>query len=76
MYIQLKKFDDLTGSIIRDLGDSDAFVFRLSEMYLIAAEGYMMGGQSATAVTKLNELRTARAIAVSRMCSRRTKKHR
>ncbi len=42
MYIQLKKFDDLTGSIIRDLGSRDAFVFRLSEMYLIAAEGYMM----------------------------------
>ena len=39
MYIQLKKFDDLTGSIIRDLGSRDAFVIRLSEMYLIAAEG-------------------------------------
>jgi hypothetical protein len=62
MYIQLKKFDDLAGSIIRDLGDRDYFVFRLSEMYLIAAEGYMMGGQPATAVQKLNELRTARAI--------------
>ena len=44
MYIQLKKFDDLTGSIIRDLASRDAFVFRLSEMYLIAAEGYMMSG--------------------------------
>ena len=27
MYIALKKFDDLTGSIIRDLGSRDAFVF-------------------------------------------------
>jgi starch-binding outer membrane protein, SusD/RagB family len=63
MYIQLKKFDDLNGSIIRDLGSRDAFVFRLAEMYLIAAEGYMMSGQSATALTKLNDLRTARAIA-------------
>lgn len=62
MYIALKKFDDLNGSIIRDLGSRDAFVFRLSEMYLIAAEGYMMSGQSAPAVTKLNALRTARAI--------------
>lgn len=62
MFIQLKKFDDLTGSIIRDLGDRDAFIFRLAEMYLIAGEGYMMGGQPATAITKLNELRTARAI--------------
>jgi hypothetical protein len=62
MYIQLRKFDDLTGSIIRDLASRDAFVIRLSEMYLIAAEGYMMSGQSASAVTKLNALRTARAI--------------
>jgi hypothetical protein len=62
MYIQLKKFDDYTGSIIRDLGSRDAFVFRLSEMYLIAAEGYMMAGQSAQAIQKLNELRTVRAI--------------
>jgi hypothetical protein len=62
IYIQLKKFDDLTGSIIRDLGSRDAFVIRLSEMYLIAAEGYMMSSQSAAAITKLNALRTARAI--------------
>jgi hypothetical protein len=58
----LKKFDDLTGSIIRDLGSRDAFVIRLSEMYLIAAEGYMMSGQSSLAVGKLNALRSARAI--------------
>jgi hypothetical protein len=63
MYIQLKKFDDLTGSIIRDLGSRDAFVIRLAEMYLIAAEGYMKSGQPALAIDKLNELRTARAIA-------------
>ena len=31
-------------------------------MYLIAAEGYMMGGQSSNAILKLNALRTARAI--------------
>jgi hypothetical protein len=62
MYIALKKFDDLSGTIIRDLGDRDAFVFRLSEMYLIAAEGYMMSGQPGAALTKLNALRTARAI--------------
>jgi hypothetical protein len=62
MYIQLKKFDDYSGSIIRDLGSRDAFVFRLAEMYLIAAEGYMMSGQSGPAIDKLNELRAARAI--------------
>lgn len=63
MYIQLKKFDDLNGSIIRDLGSRDFFVLRLAEMYLIAAESRMMAGQSAAAIQKLNELRTARAIA-------------
>jgi starch-binding outer membrane protein, SusD/RagB family len=62
MYIALKKFDDLNGTIIRDLSDRDAFVFRLSEMYLIAAEGYMMAGQTGQAISKLNALRTARAI--------------
>ncbi len=62
MYIQCKKFDDYTGSIIRDLGSRDAFVLRLSEMYLIAAEGYMMSGQPSLAMDKLNELRAARAI--------------
>jgi len=62
MYIALKKFDDLNGSIIRDLADRDVFVFRLSEMYLIAAEGYMMAAQSSQAIQKLNTLRTARAI--------------
>ncbi len=63
MYINLKKFDDLTASIIGNLSERDAFVIRLSEMYLIAAEGYMMAGQSAQGISKLNALRTARAIA-------------
>ena len=64
MYIALKKFDDITStaSVIRDLGDRDAFVFRLSEMYLIAAEGYMMSGQSGSAISRLNDLRNVRAI--------------
>jgi starch-binding outer membrane protein, SusD/RagB family len=62
MYIQLKKFDDLTGSVIRDLCSRDAFVIRLSEMYLIAAEGLMMSGNSGAAVQRLNDLRIARQI--------------
>ena len=62
MYINLKKFDDLTGSVNRILGDRDYFVIRLSEMYLIAAEGYMMSGNSSKAIGKLNALRNARAI--------------
>jgi hypothetical protein len=62
MYIQLKKFDDYTGSVIRDLSARDAFVIRYAEMYLIAAEAYMMSSQPALAIDKLNELREARAI--------------
>ena len=62
MYIQFRKFDDLNSSIIGIVCGRDAFVIRLSEMYLIAAEGYMMSGSSGPAITKLNELRTARAI--------------
>jgi hypothetical protein len=61
MYIQLKKFDDYTGSIIRDLGSRDAFIFRLSEMYLIAAEAYMKSGSAGLASQKLNDLRQVRA---------------
>ena len=62
MYIQFRKFDDINSLIIVTLGGRDAYVFRLSEMYLIAAEGYMMSGSSGQAITKLNELRNARAI--------------
>ena len=65
MYIALKKFDDIssTATVIRDLGDRDIFVLRLSEMYLIAAEGYMMSGSSSQAISRLDDLRNARAIA-------------
>ncbi len=62
MYIGLKKNDDLNSPTIGILGGRDSFVFRLSEMYLIAAEAYMMSGSSGAAITKLNELRSARAI--------------
>ena len=44
MYIGLKKNDDLNSPTIGILGGRDSFVFRLSEMYLIAAEAYMMSG--------------------------------
>jgi starch-binding outer membrane protein, SusD/RagB family len=62
MFIGLKKNDDLNSPTIGILGGRDSFVFRLSEMYLIAAEAYMMSGSSGEAITKLNELRSARAI--------------
>lgn len=62
MYIALKKFDDLSGTLIRDLCSRDAFVVRLSEMYLIAAEGHMMSNEPTEAISSLNDLRNARAI--------------
>jgi hypothetical protein len=62
MFFQFRKFDDINSSIINTLGGRDAFVFRLSEMYLIAAEAYMMSGSSSQAISKLNDLRNARAI--------------
>ena len=40
MYIQLKKFDDLTGSDNQGSGHREMHSsFRLAEMYLIAAKG-------------------------------------
>ncbi len=62
MFIQFRKNDDLNSSTIGILSGRDAFVFRLSEMYLIAAESYMMSGSSGQAIARLNELRAARAI--------------
>lgn len=62
MFIQFKKFDDLRSSIIVTQSGRDAFVMRLSEMYLIAAEAYMRSNSPGPAITKLNELRTARAL--------------
>jgi hypothetical protein len=63
LFIALSKFDDWgTGSpLIRDLCPRDAFVFRLSEMYLIKAEAELATGGNA--LSTLNVLRDARAIA-------------
>ncbi|MDR0412799.1 MAG: RagB/SusD family nutrient uptake outer membrane protein [Dysgonamonadaceae bacterium] len=63
LFISLSKFDDWgTGSpLIRDLCPRDAFVFRLSEMYLIKAEAELAAGGNA--LSTLNTLRDARAIA-------------
>ncbi|MEN9444333.1 MAG: hypothetical protein RIS47_1223, partial [Bacteroidota bacterium] len=62
MYIALKKFEDDSHTAFLDWSARDIMVFRLSEMYLIAAEGYMMSGQASKAITSFNALRSARAI--------------
>ncbi|GAA4451003.1 RagB/SusD family nutrient uptake outer membrane protein [Nibrella saemangeumensis] len=62
-YIQLKKFMDPTRlTANQEWSPRDAFVIRLSELYLIAAEA-LMKTNPAEAVQYVNTLRTKRAIA-------------
>ena len=59
---QLSKFDDPTRATMdEDRSTRDAFVFRIAEMYLIAAEGLMQTNLD-DAVYYLNQLREKRAI--------------
>jgi hypothetical protein len=59
---QLTKFDDPTRATMdEDRSTRDAFVFRISEMYLIAAEA-LMGLDPDKAVSYMNQLREKRAI--------------
>ncbi|MFV0366789.1 MAG: RagB/SusD family nutrient uptake outer membrane protein [Mangrovibacterium sp.] len=59
---QLSKFDDPTRPAVATVESArDFFVFRISEMYLIVAEGYMESNPS-TALSYLNTLRKKRAI--------------
>ena len=58
----LSKFDDPTRATMdEDRSTRDAFVFRIAEMYLIAAEGLMQSNPD-DAVYYLNQLREKRAI--------------
>lgn len=57
-YPTLTKFLDPSRRDVNDAaGSRDFILFRLGETYLIAAEGLMMSGQTAEAVTLLNTLR-------------------
>lgn len=61
--IQMNKFQDsLRSSTDETRSFRDAFVFRIAEMYLIAAEGYWRAGDAANAVKYMNLLRETRAI--------------
>ena len=58
-----KKYEDPTRlEISTQFGKRDAIVFRISEMYLIAAEAEMMSGDMASAVDYMNTLRETRSI--------------
>ena len=60
--VQMNKFQDsLRANMNETRSFRDAFVFRLSEMYLIAAEGYWRAGDQTNAVKYMNGLRETRA---------------
>ncbi|MBR5749506.1 MAG: RagB/SusD family nutrient uptake outer membrane protein [Prevotella sp.] len=54
----VKKFDDANADFTNQANDyRDIVVFHVSDMYLIAAEAYLMAGQSAQALEKINAVR-------------------
>lgn len=62
-YISLKKFDDPTRpNANEDQSAKDVYLFRLAEMYLIAAEAEMMLGNPAQAVQYVNAVRRRAAL--------------
>lgn len=63
MYIQMNKFTDNTRSDVNVVESKrDAIVFRLSEMYLIAAEASMKLGNTSEAANYINVVRKRAAI--------------
>ena len=54
----VKKFDDAAADFTNEANDyRDIVVFHVSDMYLVAAEAYLMAGQSAQALDKINAVR-------------------
>lgn len=63
LYIALSKFMDPTRATIAEIQSArDAFVFRLAEMYLIAAEASLNLGETDDAAGFINTLRTRAAL--------------
>ncbi|KAA9327279.1 RagB/SusD family nutrient uptake outer membrane protein [Hymenobacter busanensis] len=57
-YVTLKKFDDPTRATFNEAQSSrDAYVIRLSDMYLTAAEAYLKLGNTGSAVPLINAVR-------------------
>ncbi len=55
----VKKFDDAAADFTnQDNNYRDIVVFHVSDMYLIAAEAYLMAGQTAQALEKINAVRS------------------
>ena len=54
----VKKFDDAAADFTNNANDyRDIVVFHISDMYLVAAEAYLMAGQQAQALDKINAVR-------------------
>ncbi len=54
----VKKFDDAAADFTNKANDyRDIVVFHVSDMYLVAAEAYLMAGQQAQALDKINAVR-------------------
>ncbi len=54
----VRKFDDPESSQLDGNNDyRDIVIFHVSDMYLVAAEAYLMAGQTSQALTKLNAVR-------------------
>lgn len=64
MFVPLKKFDDPTRPSVNEAQSArDAFVMRLAEMYLIAAEAEMNIGNTTKAAELINVVRKRAAVA-------------
>lgn len=64
MFVPLRKFDDPTRPTFNEAQSGrDAFIIRLAEMYLIAAEAEMNLGNTTKAAELINVIRTRAAVA-------------
>lgn len=62
-YVSLSKFDDPTRpDVQQEQSGRDAYVIRLAEMYLVAAEAAFRNGDVATAATYINDIRRRAAL--------------
>ena len=60
----VKKFDDPNSNQVgRSNSYRDIVIFHVSDMYLIAAEAYLMAGQSSQALSKINDVRKRAGLA-------------
>ena len=60
----VKKFDDAAADFTNKANDyRDIVLFHVSDMYLIAAEAYLMAGQTAKALEKINAVRSRAGLA-------------